>query len=883
MIQKHFSSIRNFRAIAVLLFILLFSSQLSAQITIGSDLNDIDYLKPQKYTIGGITISGTQHLDKNVLIMLSNLNVGDEITVPGDKITDAIKKLWKQSLFENIKIVATKVEKNNIFLEIQLVERPRLSGYTFNGVKKGEADKLKEILGLVRGDVVTDNLRVSSTSKILNHFHEKGFLNADVTVNQVKDTTKINHVKLIFDIEKNRRIKIKEIHIIGNENLSDVTIKRALKNTKEKARFRPLNSLHELIYQTGVNLFHLNFRGAMDSAQNILAEDYNLRIFKRSKYLENEFDEDKVNLIKKYNKHGFRDFKILDESITINDDKTIDLNIKVDEGNRYYFRDINWIGNTIYSADKLNERLGIQKGDVFNKEILDTKLNMDPNGMDVSSLYLDNGYLFFQAFPIEKNIDHDSIDLELRLYEGEQARIKNVTISGNTKTKDYVVIRELYTKPGELFSKTDIIRSIRELAQLKYFNQETIQPIPKPNPQNNTVDIEYKVEEASTDQVELSGGWGYGRVIGTLGLSFNNFSAKNFFKRSAWTPVPTGDGQKINLRLQSYGKGYISFSTSFTEPWLGGKKPTSLTVSYYTSVMGNSFLSSDFDWSIIINSVNVAIGKRLKWPDDFFILRQSIGFQRYKLENYRRILLGDGNGQYNTISYNIMLGRNSVDAPIYPRSGSDISLSLEVTPPYSAFTNKNYKSMSDQEKFKWMEFHKWKFRGSWYKQLAGDLVLSLRTRYGFLNAYNDDIGITPFNRFFLGGDGLSGGGGYFDGREIIAMRGYENLSLTPNFYAQDNLGGTIYNKNTLELRYLISPNPSATIYALSFLEAGNAWTDFSGFQPFKLYKSAGVGIRIYLPIFGLLGLDWGYGFDKVPGLPKANRGHFAFSINQSID
>ncbi len=880
---QHFLFTKNLHFIAILLFITLSSLQTSAQISIGSDLNDIDYARPQKYTIGGVTVSGVQHLDKNVLIMLSNLNVGEEITVPGDKITEAIKKLWKQNLFENIKIVATKIENNNIFLDLQLQERPRLSGYTFNGVKKGEADKLKEILGLTRGDIVTDNLRVSSKSKIANHFREKGFLNIDVTVNQKEDKEKVNHVKLIFNIDKNRRIKIKDINIIGNQNLTDVQVKRAFKNTKEKARFRPLNSIHELIYQTGVNLFKLNFRGAVDSAQSILAEDYNLRIFKRSKYLESEFEEDKYNLIKKYNKHGFRDFKITDESISLNDDKTIDLNITVDEGNRYYFRNINWIGNTVYSTQRLNEVLGIQKGDIFNKEVLETKLNMDPNGMDVSSLYLDNGYLFFNAYPIEKNIENDSIDLEMRLYEGEQARIKNVTISGNTRTKDYVVLRELYTKPGKLFSKNDIIRSVRELAQLKYFNQETIQPIPKPDPQNNEVDIEYKVEEASTDQVELSGGWGYGRVIGTLGLSFNNFSAKNIFKKSAWRPVPTGDGQKVNLRLQSYGKGYISFSTSFTEPWLGGKRPTSLTLSYYTSVMGNSFLSSDFDWSIIINSVNVAIGKRLKWPDDFFILRQSIGFQRYKLENYQRILLGNGNGQYNTISYNIILGRNSVDAPIYPRSGSDLSLSLEVTPPYSAFSNKDYKSMSDQEKFKWMEFHKWKFKGSWYKQLVGDLVLSIRTRYGFLNAYNNDIGITPFNRFFLGGDGLSGGGGYFDGREIIAMRGYSNLSLTPNYYAQDNLGGTIYNKNTLELRYPISLNPSATIYALSFLEAGNAWSDFSGFQPFKLYKSAGVGVRVFLPIFGLLGLDWGYGFDPVPGLPNAHKGNFAFSINQSID
>ena len=871
----------------ILLMLIVFISGISknstAQIAIGDNLEEIDYAEPKTYTIGGITVSGIQFLDKNVLVMLSGLSVGDEIKIPGEKISTAIKKLWKQGLFENIRIYATKIQGNTIFLDISMLERPRLSKYSFKGVKKSEANKLREELGLVRGDVVTDNMRISSENKILEYFYDKGYLNTQVDVVQIVDTTGHNNVSLRFDINKKHKVKIRNINVIGNSRLSDTQVKRALKETKEKARFRPVNSLGKLFVSTLSGLSRLDLVGVVDSAKNILADDYRLTIFKTSKYIKESYEDDKQLVVEKYNSKGYRDFKIYSDSIIRNDDNTIDINLYVDEGNKYFFRDIKWVGNTVYTSEQLDEVLGIRKGDCFNQEILDTKLNYDQTGLDISSLYLDNGYLFFNVTPVEVNVDGDSIDMEMRLFEGKQARISRVTVSGNTRTHDHVVLREIRTKPGQLFSRQDIIRTTRELAQLKYFNAETITPIPTPNPVDGSVDIEYKVEETSSDQVELSGGWGYGRLIGTLGLSFNNFSTRNLFKKGAWRPVPTGDGQKVSLRFQSYGKGYLSYSASFTEPWLGGKKPNALTISYYHSMFGDAYTTGTSDYSFRIDGWSAGLGKRLRWPDDYFILRQTLSYQRYKLDNYTQIFnFGDGNGTYNTISYKIDFGRNSVDAPIFPRKGSDVSISLEMTPPYSVFSDKDYSSLSDKEKFNWMEFHKWKFKGSWFKSLVGDLVLNFRSQYGFLGTYNNDIGIIPFNRYFLGGDGLSGYSN-FDGREIVAMRGYSNYSLTPNYYQDTKTGGTIYNKNTIEIRYPISLNPSATVYALGFLEAGNSWSKFKQFEPFNLYRSAGVGLRVFLPMFGLLGIDYGYGFDAVPGMEDANKGQFHFSIGQSLD
>ncbi|MEA3503655.1 MAG: POTRA domain-containing protein [Bacteroidota bacterium] len=884
MIEKKLKSKRHVFILLVLVALISgVSKNAAAQITIGDNLEEVDYAEPKTYTIGGITVSGIQFLDKNVLVMLSGLTVGEEIDIPGEKVSTAIKKLWKQGLFENIRIYATKIQGNTIFLDIAMQERSRLSEFSFKGVKKSEANKLRDELGLVRGDVVTDNMRISSKNKIVNYFAEKGYLNAEVYIIQNIDTARANSVNLRFNIDKNRKIKIKNINVYGNSEFSDVKVKKAFKETKEKSRFRPINGLGKLLVTTATGLAHLDFVGIVDSARSVLADDYRLSIFKSSKYIKDLYEDDKQLVVDKYNTKGYRDFKIYADSIVRNDDNTIDINLYVDEGQKYFFRDVKWVGNTVYTAEQLDAVLGIRNGDVFNQEILDTKLNYDQTGMDISSLYLDNGYLFFYVTPVEVNIDGDSIDMEMRLYEGKQATISKVTVSGNTRTHDHVVLREIRTKPGQLFSRQDIIRTTRELAQLKYFNAETITPIPIPNQVDGTVDIEYQVEETSSDQVELSGGWGYGRLIGTLGLSFNNFSTRNFFKPGAWRPVPSGDGQKVSLRFQSYGKGYLSYSASFTEPWLGGKKPNALTVSYYHSMYGNSYTTGTSDYSFRIDGLSVGLGKRLKWPDDYFVLRQTLGYQRYKLDNYTQIFnFGDGNGTYNTISYEISFGRNSVDAPIFPRKGSNVSLSLEVTPPYSVFTDKDYSTLSDKEKFNWMEFHKWKFKGTWFKSIVGDLVLNFRTQYGFLGSYNNDIGTIPFNRYFLGGDGLSGYSN-FDGREIIAMRGYSNYSLTPGYYQDTKTGASLYNKSTIELRFPISLNPSATVYALGFLEAGNAWSKFSKFEPFNLYRSAGVGLRVFLPMFGLLGIDYGYGFDDVPGMEDANKGQFHFSIGQSLD
>ena len=506
---------------------------------------------------------------------------------------------------------------------------------------------------------------------------------------------------------------------------------------------------------------------------------------------------------------------------------------------------------------------------------------MNTDSRDVSSLYLDNGYLFFSVTPAEIKVENDSIDLEIRIYEGKQAVISKVTITGNTKTNDNVVLREIRTKPGQLFNRSDIIRTQRELAQLKYFNQDKLSVNPKPNPEDGTVDIEYVVEEASSDQVELSGGWGAGSIIGTLGVSFNNFSAKNFFNKDAWRPLPSGDGQKLSLRAQSSGLAYQSYNASFTEPWLGGHKPNALSVSAFHSVVSNGVAKTDpTRQDITINGVTVELDKRLKWPDDFFTLGQGVSYNQYTLHNYQ--LFEMKNGVANNAYYSIIFGRNSIDAPIYPRMGSQISLGIQATLPYSLLWKKNIDSLTTQQKYKWLEYHKWKFGVSVFTKLIGDLVLNTRAKYGFLGYYNSQLGPPPFERFYLGGDGLSGVGYQYDGREIIAMRGYANSTLTP-MNNTGYIGGTIYNKYTMELRYPISLNPMATIYVLTFVEAGNAWLKFKEFNPFDVKRSAGVGVRIYLPMFGLLGLDWGYGFDAIPNNPSANKGQFQFSINQSLD
>lgn len=875
--------------IVMMLFFMPIGQQAQAQINLSQDGLQIDYTKPKTYEIGGIEIAGIKHLDERALIMISGLSIGNEITVPGEDISQAIKKLWKQGLFDDISVSASKVENGRIFLVITLSERPRLAGFSIKGLKKSDVDNIREKIGLVSGDVVTDNLLVRTKQQIRKYFDDKGFLNAKIKITQQPNPKRRNSVFLNIHVVKNTKVRIQKIDFVGNNILSDEQLKSAMKETKEAGIGKPMYNLDKLTWQLAKDAISLRHHKIQDALDDYYNKNMKFRLFKTSKFQAQNYEDDKAKLIEKYNRLGYRDAKVVSDTTYIGPNDRMMINIAVDEGKKYYFRHVKWVGNTVYPDKQLADILQIKKGDIYNKDLLTTNLNFNQNGPDVSSLYLDNGYLFFSAEPVEVKVENDSIDYEIRMREGEQARLKNVNVLGNTRTNDHVIIRELRTRPGQLFDRSAIIRTQRELAQLKYFDPEKLGVEPKPNPSDGTVDIDYTVEETSSDQIELSGGWGYGRVIGTLGLSFNNFSLRNFFNKKAWRPIPTGDGQKLGLRVQTYGRGYISYSVSFTEPWLGGKKPNAFSVSYYHSKYTNYNEASgivpgnELYGSFIIDGFNIGLGKRLHWPDDFFSLYQGIKLQRYKLHNYGSLLkVGDGNGNFHNIAYSIALSRNSTDQPIYPRGGSDISLSLDLTLPYSLLNGKDYTTMSENERFKWIEYHKWKIKGSFYSAIVGDLVLSTRFRFGFLGYYNKDIGLTPFERFYLGGDGLSGYNN-IDGRELISMRGYGNSSLTPNYYINNDIGGTIYNKYTMELRYPVSLNPSATIYFLTFLEAGNSYANMKNYNPFDVYKSTGFGVRVFLPMFGMLGLDWGYGLDDVPGLPNAAGGQFHFSINQSID
>lgn len=855
-----------------------------AQVQLGEELLDIDFTKPKEYKIGGITVTGVKYLNQNVLVMISGLSIGDEITIPGDDVATAIRNLWKQGLFETVKISVVGRQNDVIFLNIDLTERPRLTKFSFEGIRRSAADNLRSDLRISTGDVVNNNLIMNIKRTIKKHYRNKGYLDCEVTVKQISDTSRINSVRLEIDVDKKQKVKIHEINIYGNENIPDNKVRSAFKNTKVKGIFDPLGDVAQLAWDISKSTLQFKFNNVFKILDAYANNHIRLRIFKSSKYIADDFKEDMVSLIDKYNKLGYRDALILKDSLYRGAGNTVSIDVYVDEGDKYYFRNITWIGNTKYTDEELNRILRIQRGDVYNVELLQTNLSFNPNGMDVSSLYLDDGYLFFTANPVEVLVENDSIDIEIRIREGKQATVNKVSVTGNTRTNDHVIYREIRTRPGQLFSRSDLIRTTRELAQLRYFDPESIQPNVNPDPASSTVDIEYVVEETSSDQIELSGGWGYGRVIGTLGLSFNNFSLRNLFKKGAWTPVPTGDGQKLTLRLQTYGKGYFSYSFSFTEPWLGGRKPNTFSVSYYHSLFSNGLPRGDSSRSeFIINGLSFGLGKRLSWPDDFFTLYQGINLQTYELSNYSQIFqFGSGDGEYYNINYSITFARNSISQPIYPRYGSEVSLSLELTPPYSLFRDADYSTMSENEKFKLIEYHKWKFKANWYTEITDKLVLSVRSQFGFLGFYNRNLGVTPFERFYLGGDGLSGYNN-LDGREIIGMRGYGNETITPDYYKNTNTGGTIYSKYTLELRYPLSLNPNATIYGAAYLEAGNAWLKFDQFDPFDIKRTAGVGLRVFLPMFGLLGLDWGYGFDEIPGIPNANGGQFHFSINQSIE
>ncbi len=833
--------LNNFRSFACLL-LLLFALPSYAQIQLGNNEDLIDYSTPKEYELGGITVSGVQYLDESVLITLTGLNIGEKYKIPGDKISSAIENLWKQGLLSDVKVVATKIVDNRIFLEFRLQERPRLSKFSFEGVSKGEADKLREKLQLVKGKVVTENLIQMSINQVKNHFIDKGYLFVDVKITTEKDTTGgANSQMMRISVSNKHRIKINEVILSGNKEFSDKKLKRKMKGSKERAWYK---------------------------------------IFTSSKYSDEALEKDKEKIVASYNAKGFRDAAVVSDSIAKHNKKSIDLYVNIEEGHKYFFRNISWIGNTKYSTETLKQILNISKGDIYNQQKMEEGLYLSQSGRDVSSLYMDDGYLFFSVTPVEVLVTGDSIDVEMRVYEGKQAVVNKVTVIGNTKTNDKVVLREIRTQPGQLFNRSDIIRTQRELAQLGYFDQEKLNVNPKPNPADGTVDIEYIVEERPSDQLELSGGWGGGAgVVGTLGVSFNNFSLRNIPKKNTWTPLPSGDGQKLSIRFQSNGRYFQSYNMSFTEPWLGGKKPNSLSVSVFRSVQTDGLKKDDPARSdLTISGASVGLGRRLKWPDDFFTLYHEISFQNYALNQWSGTFLFT-DGSSNNLSFQQTISRNSVDGFIWIRSGSQLSMTLQLTPPFSLLDKKtDYATASYNVKYKWIEYHKWKFSGAWYKSI-GKFVLYNKAQFGFLGYYNNDIGQSPFERFYLGGDGLSGYS--LDGREIIALRGYQNNSVTPKING-NTVGGTAYDKFTMELRFPISLNPSATIYALGFVEGGNNYMGMKNFNPTSLKRSAGMGVRIFLPMFGLLGLDWGYGFDDIEG-SKANSGaNFHFTIGQQF-
>ncbi len=885
--------------VAFLFLFAAFVPQLFAQEADSTNFS-IYYSSARNYTIADVQVSGIRYLDKNVLIQLSGLKVGDEIMVPGDAITVAIKKLWQQGLFSDVKIQATKIVGNQIWLDIYLQEQPRLGDVNFYGVSKSEKDDITEKVLLLRGSQITDHQVNSAERTIMNLFHGKGFLNTEVNIVQRDDTTQNNSVILDIYVDKKEKVKVNNIDIIGNEALPDVTVERAMKKTNERS-FR-------------------NF-------------------FKTKKFLQEEYDKDKANIIDKYNEKGYRDAIIVDDSVYqvevgLKNKPRVNIDIDVEEGDKYYFGDIRWVGNTVYPSDYLDLRLGIKKGDVFNQKILDKRLFDNEEGLN--NLYLDRGYLFFDLNPVEVNVDGDTINYEMQIVEGEQATINEVRIVGNTKTHEHVARRELRTYPGDLFSKTLLMRSYRELAQLGHFDPESINPDVQPHPEDGTVDIEYQLQEKANDQIELSGGWGAGMFVGSVGLKFANFSVRNIFNKEAWRPLPTGDGQTLSVRYQTSGKYYRTVSLSFIEPWLGGKKPNSFSVSLshsridysanrytqrynpygYGGGYGGSYLPNysggyspysiggynsypQYDYNYNSEKDNeddkqiwettalaLGYGYRLSWPDDWFTVYHEISLEHYNLRNMGSMFYfmadenGQVNGTFNNLSFKTVFGRSSVDNPLYSRKGSNFSLALKMTPPYSLINGKDYsdENMTNKERYKWIEYHKWLFKGDWYTPLTnpnGEHTLVLRTalEMGFLG-YFDSGRKSPFEGFIVGGSGMSGYNMY--GNDYIALRGYKDYSLSPRN------GSNMYSKFTTELRFPITLKPSATIYALAFMEAGNAGVSFQNYVPFDLHRSAGLGVRIFLPMFGLMGIDWGYGFDDIPGVPDAAGSQFHFVIGQQF-
>ncbi|MCB2378821.1 outer membrane protein assembly factor BamA [Hymenobacter sp. BT635] len=799
----------------------------------------------QRYELGGITVSGATYLDTNTLIGLSGLKIGDPITVPGEEIGKAIRRLWDQGILGDVSVSITRTEGNKIFLDFNLKERPRLSKFEFSGISKGQADDLKDKIKLIRGKVVTDALLNNTKAQVRKFYTNKGFLDAKASIVQTPDSSLPNSVVLNINVDKGDKIRIKDIAFEGNQAFSDRKLKGKLKKTKERKPYKFLTA---------------------------------------AKFQKAEYEEDKQSLLEYYNSQGYRDAAIVSDTLMRTDDG-LALRITVDEGPKYYFRNITWNGNYLYDDKTLASVLAIKEGSTYSKETLDKRLNYNPTGQDITSLYMNDGYLFFSIEPVETKVEGDSIDIEMRISEGVQARIKEVNIAGNTKTSDHVLRRELQTLPGDKFNRELLIRSQRQIATLGYFDPEKIGLNPVPNPAEGTVDINYTVVEKPSDQITLSGGWGgYAGFIGTVGLVFNNFSLRKAGSFRNWTPVPAGDGQRLALNVQANGLQYQAYSFSFTEPWLGGRKPNSLSFSLNKSIqrVGTSLDASN-DQSIKVNSATIGLGRRLRVPDDYFTLSNSLSVSQYKLKNYPYIQgFANGTGNAANITFNTTLSRNSIDNPTYTRRGSSLALSVNLTPPYSIFKG------AHPNVNEWVEFHKWMFDASWFTPIVGKLVLNTRAHFGFIGTYNSSREIGPFERFKLGGAGLGYGGSsnFLVGTEYIGLRGYEDPNAANAVQNPSSSGGVAYNKYVLEMRYPVSLNPAATVYVLGFAEAGNAFESYKEYNPYKLYRSAGVGARIFMSAFGLLGFDYGYGFDTVPQYSatqaKQDKGQFHFIIGQQI-
>lgn len=799
-----------------------------------TSVKNISFERGKEYILGGISVTGLQKFSEETVRVFTGLRVGLPLKLPGDKLTSAIKKLYESKQFSNVDVYLAKVDGNTIYLQFDVQELPQLNNINISGIKKGKVKELKKEAELKTGAMVTDNLVVTTKNYITKKFTDKGFLKTKVSLDVKRDTADINTVNMSIFIDKGRKIKIKDILFTGNKALSNRKLRKTMKNTKEK----------------------------------VLG-----RFWKSSKYIEEDFQEDLESILDKYSRLGYRDARILSDSISWNPNNSINIHIDLEEGRQYRFAEILFVGNKEYTDEQLNAYLRIEKGDVYNGAVLKERIQGDgsPTSQDISTLYQDNGFLFSSVNAVETKVQNDSITVEIRIREDEKARIKKVTVSGNDKTNDHVLFRELRVKPGDLFSRSQIIRSIREIGQLGFFDTN-VTPDVVPDYQNKTADIDFTVVEKGGSQIELQGGYGGGSFIGTLGLSFNNFSIRNILNKEAYKPLPMGDGQSLSLRLQT-SRTFSTYSFSFTEPWLGGKKPQSLSFSIYSSnqyQLDPRTFDVDRSRSLGIIGASVGLGKRLKWPDDYFQLSQTIAYQSFKLKDYG-FRVGNNvlsNGTLNNLSYNAVISRNSAGPSlIFPTYGSSFSFGVKATFPYSLVNGKDYSipsGLSQSERnarvadnYKWLEYYKFNAKGKWYTSFTDKLVLMTNAEFGLLGYYNSEVGLSPFERYFVGGDGIAVF--QLDGREVVGLRGYENNRLS----SID--GGSIYNKFQLELRYSITDSPSASIYTLGFLEAGNSYDNFSTFNPFELKRSAGLGVRIFMPAFGLLGIDFAHGFDPLPG------------------